>query len=144
MNLFNLLLVLLGGAFIGWTLWRARPAIKGEALHAALRAGTAILVDVREPAEWTAGTARQAECLSLSDLRGPRRHWGAFLAQNRGKQLLLYCRSGARSGLAASLLRSEGFDARNAGSLSALERAGWPMGRGRAQSDPNPLDPNPK
>ena len=142
MNLFNLLLVLLGGAFIGWTLWRARPAIKGEALHAALRAGTALLVDVREPAEWTGGTARQAECLPLSDLRGPRRHWGAFLAQNRGKQLLLYCRSGARSGLAASLLRREGFDARNAGSLSALNRSGWPMSQVHAQT--NPPNPNPK
>jgi rhodanese-related sulfurtransferase len=130
MNLPVLFLVL-AGAFVVWTFWRARPEILPEALHAALKAGTAVLVDVREPAEWTAGTAKQAALLPLSDLRGPRSQWRAFLEQNRDKELLLYCQSGARSALAAGLLRREGFTTRNAGSLAALDRAGWPVCRPR-------------
>jgi rhodanese-related sulfurtransferase len=133
-NLMNLsyLLIILILAFVVWTFWRTRPEILPEALHAALKAGTAVLVDVREPAEWTAGTARQAVLLPLSDLRGPRQQWRPFLEKNRGKQLLLYCQSGARSSAAAALLRREGFTARNAGSLATLDRAGWPVGRQRA------------
>lgn len=132
MDPLSLILVLLAVAFVVWTLWRARPEILPEALHAALKAGTAVLVDVREPAEWTAGTARDAALLPLSDLRGDRRQWRAFLEQNRDKQLLLYCRSGSRSAAAAALLRREGFTARNAGSLAALDRAGWPLCRKRS------------
>lgn len=132
MDPLSLILVLLAVAFVVWTLWRARPEILPEALHAALKAGTAVLVDVREPSEWTAGTARDAALLPLSDLRGDRRQWRAFLEQNRDKQLLLYCRSGSRSAAAAALLRREGFTARNAGSLAALDRAGWPLCRKRS------------
>jgi rhodanese-related sulfurtransferase len=131
MNLATLFLVL-ALAIVVWTLWRAPPEILPEALHAALQAGTAVLVDVREPAEWAAGTARQAVLLPLSDLRGPRQQWRPFLEKNCGKQLLLYCQSGARSSAAAALLRREGFTARNAGSLATLDRAGWPVSRLRA------------
>lgn len=131
MNL-SLLFIVLAVAFVAWTLWRARPEIKPEALRTALKAGTAVLVDVREPAEWTSGTAKQAALLPLSDLRGPRRQWKAFLEQNRGKQLFLYCQSGRRSAMAAAELRREGLDARNAGSLAALDRAGWPLCRKRS------------
>jgi rhodanese-related sulfurtransferase len=127
----GLIFLLLAVAFVAWTLWRARPEIKPEELHAALKAGTALLVDVREPAEWAGGTARGAALLSLSDLRGDRQHWRPFLEQNRDKRLLLYCQSGARSALAASTLRREGRDVRNAGSLAALDRAGWPVCRPR-------------
>ncbi|AOS44143.1 molybdopterin biosynthesis protein MoeB [Lacunisphaera limnophila] len=130
MNL-PVLFLILAGAFVAWTFWRARPEILPEALHAALKAGTAVLVDVREPAEWTAGTAKQAALLPLSDLRGPRSQWRTFLEKNRDKELLLYCQSGARSAVASALLRREGFTARNAGSLASLDRAGWPVCRPR-------------
>jgi rhodanese-related sulfurtransferase len=132
MNLSLLLFAALAVAFIAWTVWRARPEIKPEALRAALKAGTAILVDVREPAEWTTGTAKHAALLPLSDLRGPRRQWNAFLEKNRGKQFLLYCQSGTRSASAAAQLRKEGLAALNAGSLAALDRAGWPLCRKRS------------
>lgn len=127
MNLSYLLPLLLVGAFFAWTFWRARPEIKPDALRAALKADMAVLVDVREAAEWTAGTARNAVLLPLSDLHGPRQQWNVFLEKNRGKQLLLYCHSGMRSATAAAQLRREGLAARNAGSLAALDRAGWPI-----------------
>jgi len=131
MNQSFLLFVAVVAVFLAWTFWRARPQIKPEALRAALKAGTAVLVDVREQAEWTSGTAKEASLLPLSDLRGPRRQWNAFLAQNRGKQLLLYCHSGTRSAMAAAQLRKEGLAALNAGSLAAINRAGWPVCRKR-------------
>ncbi|MEX2043786.1 MAG: rhodanese-like domain-containing protein [Opitutus sp.] len=127
MNVSFLIIIALAVAFVVWTLWRARPEIKPDALRAALKAGSAVLVDVREPHEWTSGTARQAALLPFSDLRGPRRQWDAFLEKNRGRQLLLYCHSGTRSAMAAAELRREGLDALNAGSLTALDRAGWPV-----------------
>ena len=129
MNL-TVLFVLLVVAFFAWTFWRARPQVRPDELKTALKAGTAVLVDVREPSEWAAtGTARDSALLPLSDLRGERRQWKPFLEQHRGKQLFLYCQSGARSSMAAALLRREGFNARNAGSLAALDRAGWPLSR---------------
>lgn len=132
MNL-TVLLALAAVAFVGWSLWRARPQVKPDELKSALKAGTAVLVDVREPSEWPAtGTARDAALLPLSDLRGERRQWRVFLEQNRGKQLFLYCQSGSRSALAAAQLRREGLAARNAGSLAALDRAGWPLCRKRS------------
>lgn len=131
MNL-SLLFVLLVVAFVGWTLWRARPQVKPDELKSTLKAGSAVLVDVREPAEWVAtGTAKDAAPPPLSDLRGARRQWNTFLEKHRGKQLFLYCQSGSRSALAASYLRRAGHNARNAGSLAALDRAGWPLCRKR-------------
>ncbi|MFZ5494625.1 MAG: rhodanese-like domain-containing protein [Verrucomicrobiota bacterium] len=130
MNL-SLLCVILAAAFFAWALWRARPEVGPEALRTALKAGTAVLVDVREPSEWAGGTARDAVLLPLSDLRGERRQWHPFLEKHRDRQLFLYCQSGSRSALAAAQLRREGLAARNAGSLAALDRAGWPMCRRR-------------
>ncbi len=131
MNL-TVLFVIAAVAFVAWMLWRARPQVRPDELKAALQAGTAVLIDVREPAEWSAtGTARDAALLPLSDLRGERRQWTAFLEKHRGKQLFLYCQSGTRSAMAAAQLRGEGLDARNAGSLAALDRAGWPLHRPR-------------
>jgi len=126
-NLTPLIFLALGAGFIFWMFWRARPEIKPEELRASLKAGTAVLVDVREPSEWSAGTAKQAALLPLSDLRGARKQWQAFLDKNQGKQLFLYCQSGTRSSMAAAQLRREGRNARNAGSLAAIDRAGWPL-----------------
>jgi rhodanese-related sulfurtransferase len=128
---FPLVFLLLAGAFMAWTFWRARPEVGPEDLRGALKSGDARLVDVREPAEWATGTAKHAALLPLSDLRGSRQLWNEFLAQNRDKQLLVYCQSGSRSAMVAAQLRREGIDACNAGSLAALDRAGWPVCRRR-------------
>jgi rhodanese-related sulfurtransferase len=80
-----------------------------DACTARLRAGTAVLVDVREAAEWKRGVIHEAMLLPLSDLTGGRAHWGPFLASAGNREILLYCASGARSGLAARILAQEGF-----------------------------------
>lgn len=100
---------------------RAKP---GEQL-ARVRSGEALLVDVREPGEWPGGVARSAALLPLSDLTGGRTQWKTFLADVAGREILLYCASGARSRMAANVLAAEGFRATNAGALADWAQAGW-------------------
>lgn len=111
---------------------RARPA----ECAARVRSGEALLVDVREPGEWKGGVADQAVLLSLSDLYGARTHWQSFLARSRGRELILYCKAGGRSALAAKLLAAEGFNAADGGSLAAWKRSGWPIVSADQRVDP--------
>jgi rhodanese-related sulfurtransferase len=94
---------------------------------AAVETGTAVLVDVREAAEWNGGVAEAAVLLPFSDLRGQRERWAPFLNKNRSRRILLYCQSGMRSGMAASILKAEGFNAANIGTLSGWQDSGLPM-----------------
>jgi rhodanese-related sulfurtransferase len=89
----------------------------------------ALLVDVREPAEWSGGVVKAAALLSLSDLAGPRKRWKPFLAQVGEREIILYCLSGSRSGRAARLLSAEGFKTANAGGIGAWRSAGLPVGK---------------
>lgn len=90
-------------------------------------AGTAVLVDCREPAEWESGVVASATLLPLSDLRGERKAWAPFLEANKGKEIIIYCRSGNRAGQAATLLAAEGLKTANAGGFPAWEAAGQPV-----------------
>ena len=91
-------------------------------------AGHAVLVDVREPAEWAAtGVAAPAVLLAKSDFDGARKEWQPFLAQHRGDTLILYCRSGHRAGLVAAALAAQGFHVANAGCFAAWQDAGLPV-----------------
>jgi rhodanese-related sulfurtransferase len=92
-----------------------------------IRAGEALLVDVREPGEWAEGVAERAVLLTFSDLTGRRQQWQPFLAEKTGRELLFYCASGGRSALAARILAAEGFRTANTGSLSDWAAAGWPV-----------------
>ena len=104
--------------FVARSLWQARPTIAPVEANAAIKSGNAVLIDVRESGEWSSGVAQSAALLALSDLRGSRTKWEPFLKAHRDKQLVLYCVSGTRSGIAAGLLRREGFNAVNLGGLS--------------------------
>jgi rhodanese-related sulfurtransferase len=101
-----------------------RPRVRPAVATAAVAAGRAALVDVREAGEWKSGVAAGAVLLPLSDLQGKRVLWQTFLERNRGRRLLLYCQSGTRSGFAAARLRREGFDAVNLGTLLGWRLAG--------------------
>ena len=94
-----------------------------------VREKKAVLVDMREPAEWAGGVAQKAVLLPLSDLRGARRQWQPFLEQVGGREIILYCHSGSRCGLAARVLGAEGYPVASAGTLSAWHRAGLPVCR---------------
>lgn len=105
----------------------AGPSISPAEAGERLAAGTAVLIDVREPDEWSGGVAAPALLLSLSDLRGDRVKWNPVLEEIRGKELIVYCRSGARAGVAAGILRKEGFTVLNAGGFADWASAGLPV-----------------
>ena len=89
--------------------------------------GKAVLVDVREPSEWAeTGVAAPAVLLPMSDLQGERKLWQPFLDQNAGKEILLYCRSGNRSGQVAAKLAQEGQTVATVGGFKEWTDAGLP------------------
>jgi len=92
-----------------------------------IAAGTAVLVDVREPSEWTSGIAAPAALLSLGDLQGERREWKPYLEKNKDKLIILYCASGMRSGMAAGTLKKEGYRVANLGGFGRWKSAGLPV-----------------
>jgi rhodanese-related sulfurtransferase len=112
--------------FIGQRLL-AGDVISPEEAARRIAAGTAILIDVREPGEWRDGVVTGALLLPLSDLRGERAKWRPVLDANRDKELILYCRSGNRSGQAVRILAEEKLKATNAGGFSAWKSAGQPV-----------------
>ena len=124
-----LLLIPVAGAvfLIARMAGRSCSTMSPQKSAAAVETGVAVLVDVREPAEWKGGVAQVAVLLPLSDLRGPRQRWTPFLETNRSKRILLYCQSGMRSGMAASILKAEGFDAANMGTFSSWQADGLPV-----------------
>lgn len=80
------------------------------------------LVDVREGYEHDAGRIagdRHIELSELSDAAG---------SLDRDRPIVFYCRSGARSGMAAEAFRASGFDARNlSGGLIAWTERRLPL-----------------
>jgi len=90
-------------------------------------AGTAVLVDCREPSEWAdSGVAEPAVLLAKSDFDGAQKAWKPFLEKNAGIEIILYCRSGGRSGEVANALAKQGLKAANIGTLRAWTKAGLP------------------
>jgi rhodanese-related sulfurtransferase len=90
--------------------------------------GKAVLVDVREPAEWAAtGVATPAVLLAKSDFDGAQKEWKPFLEKNAGKEIILYCRSGHRAGVIGAALAEKGVKVANAGGLKDWTDAGLPV-----------------
>jgi rhodanese-related sulfurtransferase len=79
----------------------------------------AILLDVREPAEWQAGHTPGARHIPFAQLAERQRELSA------GRPVVTVCRSGARSARAAALLARQGRQVSNlAGGMRAWARAG--------------------
>ena len=90
-------------------------------------AGEAVLVDVREPAEWVeTGVAAPAVLLPKSDFDGAQKQWKNFLATVGDRQVILYCRSGHRAGIIGAVLAERGRRVANAGGFKDWEAAGLP------------------
>jgi rhodanese-related sulfurtransferase len=97
--------------------------------------GKAVLVDVREPTEWAeSGVAAPAALLPKSEFDdGQIGEWKDFLAKAGDKQIILYCRSGKRSGSVAAALTAKGHRVANAGAFKDWQAAGLAV---RKPSDP--------
>lgn len=95
---------------------------------AQLVAAGAVLIDVREPAEWKdTGVAAPALLLPMSDFNGAQTQWKATLDGAKDKTLVLYCRSGNRSGRIAAVLAEKGYKVVNAGAFKDWQAAGLPV-----------------
>ena len=76
-----------------------------------------VVVDVRSPAEYAAGHVDGAINLPLDRLAQELEH----ALPDRAAPVLLYCQSGARSGMALQWLRQQGYQqAANGGSAGAV------------------------
>lgn len=91
-------------------------------------------VDVREPFEWEAGHIAGATHIPLGEI--PQRM--AVELPDRDEPLVLYCRSGARSGRASAFLAAQGYT--NIANLDALV-ADWEAAGGAWESPRATLSP---
>ena len=84
--------------------------------------GGALLLDVREPDEWTAGHAPEARLIPLGQVQ-------ARLAElPKDRTIVAVCRSGGRSASVTEALTAWGYDAVNlAGGMRAWAAAGLPV-----------------
>ncbi|ANQ85977.1 hypothetical protein dqs_2949 [Azoarcus olearius] len=87
----------------------------------------AVVVDVRDEAEFTRGHIPNARHLPLNDLT--RR--SAELEKFKGRPIILYCASGSRSASALAQLKKAGFDKLHnlRGGMMEWEKAGQPITR---------------
>ena len=110
---------------------RAQAAPKAEPVEAAallaqINAGTApLVIDVRTADEYAAGHVPGAVNIPYDQM--PVR--AAEIAVHKDKEVVLYCRSGRRSGIAAETLAAEGFTGLRllVGDMPGWERAGYPV-----------------
>lgn len=117
-------------AMLAWTIAAEVPRVTPDEAAQRVAKGEAVLVDVREPAEWAeTGVAAPAVLLPKSDFDGARSAWTPFLEQNRRKEIILYCRTGRRSGAVANALAKTGYHVVNAGGFNQWADAGLPVRR---------------
>jgi rhodanese-related sulfurtransferase len=102
------------------------PRVTPDTVANRVRAGEALLIDVREPKEWATGHAEGAFLLPLSQLSRSRVDWDAVRHSVGDRGVILYCGAGVRSNLAARAFHAHGFHAVNGGALREWAAAGWP------------------
>jgi rhodanese-related sulfurtransferase len=81
------------------------------------------LIDVRTPLEYAEGHLANAKLIPLQELEG---RWTEI---DKSKPILLYCRSGHRSGNALRILQDEGYTQAKhmQGGINAWKAAGLPV-----------------
>ena len=81
-----------------------------DQVKTSVAAGKAVIIDVREQAEWDNGHLKAASLVPLSELSKD----GAVIPATlpKDKPIYLHCRSGARSLKAAEILKAKGYDVR--------------------------------
>ncbi|MFL5822075.1 MAG: rhodanese-like domain-containing protein [Solirubrobacteraceae bacterium] len=80
------------------------------------------LIDVRQPHEYEAGRIAGSRLVELAELPAQAE------TLDRNREIVFYCRSGARSAMATQAFRQAGYDAHNmVGGLLDWEAAGLPL-----------------
>jgi rhodanese-related sulfurtransferase len=114
---------LMGGGVPAVTVQEAADMQSGEA--------NALIIDVREPNEWTQAHAPGAVLVPLGQLNGK----APDLPRDR--TLLMMCRTGGRSQNATQFLQAQGFENVHnvSGGIVAWNHAGLPTASGAPGSD---------
>jgi rhodanese-related sulfurtransferase len=87
-----------------------------------LDSGEIELLDVRTDHEWDAGHIPGARHIELNELTAEAERLG------KDQKIVVYCRTGNRSGMASEALRSDGFDAvAMEGGITAWNDDGQPL-----------------
>jgi phage shock protein E len=102
--------------------------VDGEPTQQAVGEGSnlrpVVFVDVRRPDEWAAGRVSGAIHIPHTELA---ERWPELEAY-RDHDIVLYCRTGRRSGIAEQILKEAGFERlHNGGGLVDLARQGVPV-----------------
>lgn len=111
------------GKIFGGGSGNGEPRRVNAATAAQLQRDGAVLLDVREQSEWSAGRAPRARHIPFGQL-------GSRMSRELSisKTILVICRSGRRSSRAASILRRAGYTAIDVkGGLIAWQAAGLPV-----------------
>jgi phage shock protein E len=96
-----------------------------------LKAGKAVLLDVREQKEWDAGHLKDARLVPQSKLKMESTLADLLKALPKDKVIYTHCRAGGRALVCGEILKRHGFDVRplKAG-YNDLVEAGFEKGRG--------------
>ena len=82
---------------------RIREVTPTEVLEMMRQNAVVVYLDVREPNEWEIGHLPDATRISVNELQG------RLNELDTAREMVVYCRSGARSGRAVNMLRAAGF-----------------------------------
>jgi len=126
----NLLLVVVAfvsGAMLLWPLFRRTtggPWVSTAQATHLINREDALMVDIREPGEYSAGHILGAKNVPLSRLGD-----AADLAKRKERPLIVYCDGTERSSKAVSALKKQGFArvVNLSGGLRAWQQAGLPV-----------------
>ncbi|WP_296002193.1 rhodanese-like domain-containing protein [Rugamonas sp.] len=125
-NIFILAIVLVSGGALLWPVLtqRGKRVSPLEATQLINR-GKALILDVRDAAEFAAGHVTDAKNIALAELGGR----VGELEKFKAKSVIVVCQSGARAATAAGLLQKAGFtDVVNLdGGVTAWKAAGLPL-----------------
>jgi rhodanese-related sulfurtransferase len=89
--------------------------VKESINYKALLANGAVIVDVRTQGEFKMGHIKGAVNIPVDEIKSKVNE-----LKQKGKPVITCCRSGARSGMAASILRKNGLEAYNGGPWNSL------------------------
>jgi len=113
---FKIVLLVVVASAIGFWFWLRAGTTPGADARALVKDG-ALLVDVRTPEEYSAGHIDGAVNIPVAELEARLGELG-----EKQRSVVVYCRSGARSARARTLLEARGFT--SVVNLGAMSR--WP------------------
>jgi len=129
-NLLMFAVALTSGAMLLWPLVRrvgGGPAVTAVQATQLINREDALVVDVREPAEYGAGHILGAKSAPLARLEAG--EVPAELSKRKAKSIVLYCERGDRADKAVAALRKQGFEKVVAlsGGIAGWRQAGLPV-----------------